>query len=134
MKRTSPLLLFSSSPLLIGTTLVLIGTYIVGRLAAAPSPTVTVSSFATSLKGRTPSQLHNARLSANELHGEMIPPEGVFSFNRAVKTWTSDEGYVKAPVSYDGELIPAYGGGVCQTSTTLYNAALLAGMPIVERH
>jgi vancomycin resistance protein YoaR len=45
-----------------------------------------------------------------------------------------DEGYVKAPVSYDGELIRAFGGGVCQTSTTLYNAALLAGLPIVERH
>ena len=51
-----------------------------------------------------------------------------------MKTWSADEGYVKAPVSYDGEMIPAYGGGVCQTSTTLYNAVLLAGMPIVERH
>src|SRR5688500_1995169 len=107
---------------------------VVGRLAAAPPSMVTLSSFATSLKGRTASQRHNARLSANELHGEVIPHNGTFSFNGAVKTWTSDEGYVKAPVSYDGELIPAYGGGVCQTSTTLYNAALLAGMPIVERH
>jgi vancomycin resistance protein VanW len=43
-------------------------------------------------------------------------------------------GYVKAPVSYDGELIRTWGGGVCQTSTTLYNAALLAGLEIVERH
>jgi vancomycin resistance protein YoaR len=45
-----------------------------------------------------------------------------------------DRGYVKAPVSYDGELIPAFGGGVCQTSTTLYNVALRAGLPILERH
>lgn len=104
------------------------------RLISAPSPAVTLSSYATSLKGRTAGQRHNAMLSANELHGEVIPPGGVFSFNKAVKTWTSDEGYVKAPVSYDGELIPAYGGGVCQTSTTIYNAALLAGLPIVERH
>jgi len=114
--------------------LVIVAVLLVGRLAAAPPPVVTLASFATSLKGRTASQRHNAMLSANELHGEVIPPGGIFSFNRAVKTWTSDEGYVKAPVSYDGELIPAYGGGVCQTSTTLYNAALLAGMPIVERH
>ena len=43
-------------------------------------------------------------------------------------------GYEKAPVSYDGELVESWGGGVCQTSTTLYNAALLAGLEIVERH
>lgn len=51
-----------------------------------------------------------------------------------MKSWSVDQGYVKALVSYDGELVRAYGGGVCQTSTTLYNAALLAGLPIVERH
>jgi vancomycin resistance protein YoaR len=112
----------------------ILGLALVGRLAAAPAPRVVLASFATSLKGRTPGQRHNARRSANELNNRVIAPGGVFSFNKAVRTWTSDEGYVKAPVSYDGELIPAYGGGVCQTSTTLYNAALLAGMEIVERH
>ncbi len=120
--------------ILASAVLIGIAVTLVGRLAVAPPPVISLASYATSLKGRTPSQRHNAMLSANELHGEVIPPGGLFSFNRAVKTWTSDEGYVKAPVSYDGELIPAYGGGVCQTSTTLYNAALLAGMPIVERH
>ena len=107
---------------------------ILGRLTSAPSPTVEMASFATSLKGRTPGQRHNAMLSANELDGAVIPPGGVFSFNKRVKGWSADEGYVKAPVSFDGELIRAYGGGLCQTSTTLYNAALLAGLPIVERH
>jgi vancomycin resistance protein YoaR len=64
----------------------------------------------------------------------VIAPGAIFSFNQAVKSWSVDEGYLKAPVSFDGELIRAYGGGVCQTSTTLYNAALLAGLPILERH
>jgi vancomycin resistance protein YoaR len=95
---------------------------------------VELAGFATSLKGRTSSQRHNAILSAKALDGQMVAPGAVFSFNSTVKAWSSDGGYVKAPVSYDGELIRAYGGGVCQTSTTLYDAALLAGLQIVERH
>jgi vancomycin resistance protein YoaR len=63
-----------------------------------------------------------------------IPAGAVFSFNRQVGSFSRDQGYRKAPVSYNGQLIDDWGGGVCQTSTTLYNAALLAGMKIEERH
>lgn len=104
------------------------------RLSAPPRREVELAGYATNLKGRTTSQRHNARLAAEALDGKTIAPGAVFSFNRTVKSWSEDQGYVKAPVSYDGELVKAYGGGVCQTSTTLYNAALLAGLPIVERH
>jgi vancomycin resistance protein YoaR len=104
------------------------------RLEAAPPPEVEIAGFATSLQERTASQQHNARKAAAAIDGAVIQPGGVFSFNKTVKSWSSDRGYVKAPVSYDGDLIRAYGGGVCQTSTTLYNAALLAGLPILERH
>ncbi len=104
------------------------------RLEAAPPPEVEIAGFSTSLQERTPSQQHNARKAASAINGSVIQPGAVFSFNGMVKSWSMDRGYVKAPVSYDGELIRAYGGGVCQTSTTLYNAALLAGLPIVERH
>ena len=93
-----------------------------------------MAGYATSLKGRTNSQRHNAQKAADALNGKIIAPNAIFSFNAAVKSWSADQGFVKAPVSFDGELIKAYGGGVCQTSTTLYNAALLAGLPIVERH
>lgn len=104
------------------------------RLSSAPPAEVEMAGYATSLKGRTAAQRHNAQRAAQFLDGKVIPPGGVFSFNKIVRSWAQDTGYVKAPVSYDGELIKAYGGGVCQTSTTLYNAALLAGMPILERH
>jgi vancomycin resistance protein VanW len=104
------------------------------RLSGPPQREVELAGYATNLKGRTLSQRHNARLAAEALDGKVIPPGAVFSFNRTVKSWSLDQGYLKAPVSYDGELVRAYGGGVCQTSTTLYNAALLAGLPIVERH
>jgi vancomycin resistance protein YoaR len=48
--------------------------------------------------------------------------------------WTRDRADVKAPVSFNGVLVDDWGGGVCQVSTTLYNAALLAGLRIDERH
>lgn len=94
----------------------------------------TLAGYATSLSGRTVGQRHNAQLAAQALHGRSIPPGAVFSFNQVLRGWSADQGYVKAPVSYDGELLRAHGGGVCQTSTTLYNAVLLAGLPLVERH
>ena len=114
--------------------LVAVAGFVLLHLNAAPMTEVELSGYATSLRGRTASQRHNARKAAASLNGVKIAPHGVFSFNRTVKSWSFDQGYVKAPVSYDGELVKAYGGGVCQTSTTLYNAALLAGLPIVERH
>ncbi|MDR7421923.1 MAG: VanW family protein [Armatimonadota bacterium] len=113
---------------------VLLGGLGVARLAAAPPPEVELAGYATSLRGRTSGQRHNAVLAARALDGVRILAGGEFSYNRTVRSWTVDRGYVKAPVSYDGELVPAFGGGVCQTSTTLYNAALLAGFAILERH
>jgi vancomycin resistance protein YoaR len=111
-----------------------IGAALVMSLASAPAPQQRLAGFSTSLAGRSRNQRRNAELAARSIDGKIIAPGGVFSFNRAVKSWSVDQGYVKALVSYDGELVRAYGGGVCQTSTTLYNAALLAGLPIAERH
>jgi vancomycin resistance protein YoaR len=105
-----------------------------GNLAEAAPREVELAGYATSLEGRTDSQRFNARKAAEALNGKIIGPGVVFSFNKVVKSWSFDQGFLKAPVSYDGELVRAYGGGVCQASTTLYNAALLAGLPIVERH
>ncbi len=114
--------------------LFLCGAFGFSRLLGAPNPQLEMAGYATSLQGRTSGQKHNARLAAEAINGKVIAPGEVFSFNRAVKSWTVDQGYVKAPVSFDGELVRAFGGGVCQTSTTLYNAALLAGCPVLERH
>lgn len=101
---------------------------------SSPEPEREIGSYVTSLNGRTPSQVHNVTLATRSIDGVVIQPGQVFSFNRAVGSWTADRGYRKAPVSYDGELVRSWGGGVCQASTTLYNAALLAGLEIVERH
>lgn len=107
---------------------------LVGALATAPPGEVEIAGFSTNLADRTPAQRRNARLAAQALDGARLLPGAIFSFNRKVRSWSMDQGYVRAPVSYEGELVSAFGGGVCQTSTTLYNAALLAGLEIIERH
>lgn len=93
-----------------------------------------IGSYLTSLAGRTRGQSENAVRAARAIDGAVIESGHEFSFNRTVGAWTPDRGYLLAPVSYDGELVVDWGGGVCQTSSTLYNAALLAGLEIVERH
>lgn len=102
--------------------------------AAQPSRWQVIAAYQSSTSGRTSAQLHNLRLAVRSINGTVLPPNGEFSFNRVVGSWSADRGYVKAPVSYDGELIPSWGGGVCQASSTLYNAALLSGMTVIERH
>lgn len=102
--------------------------------AVSPGGEQEIGSYATSLQGRTESQVYNAVIAAGRIDNVVIQPGGAFSFVKAVGPWTADRGYRKAPVSYDGELVRSWGGGVCQVSSTLYNAALLAGLEIVERH
>jgi len=94
----------------------------------------TIAAYASSLAGRSAGQVANALRAARALDGSVVPAGGEFSFNRRVGPWTADRGYRRAPVSYDGELTLAAGGGVCQLSTTLYGGALVGGMEIVERH
>jgi len=116
--------------LVAGVTAILIGSFAFSDL---PREHV-LASFGTPLSGRSHSQRHNSLLALSRLKGTVIQPGATFSFNRRVGTFSQDQGYRRAPVSYNGQLISDWGGGVCQTSTTLYNAALLAGMKIVERH
>ena len=103
-------------------------------LARSAGPLRPLGAYTTPLGCRTRDQVFNARLAARSLDGAVIMPGQTFSFNRRVGSWSIDTGYRKAPVSYGGEMIRDWGGGVCQTSTTLYNAALISGMTIVERH
>jgi vancomycin resistance protein YoaR len=119
--------------------LLLIGAGVFGIGAAAAVVAAlprerTIAAYATSLAGRNGAQRHNARLALERLNGAHIGPGESFSFNERVGTFSRDRGYRRAPVSYNGQLIDDWGGGVCQASTTLYNAALLGGLNILERH
>lgn len=76
---------------------------------------------------------HNIALAAGKLNGSLVKPNGIFSFNDTVGLRTAAAGYKVAGVILDGQLADGIGGGVCQVSSTLYNAVLLAGLTPTAR-
>ncbi|OGG14392.1 hypothetical protein A2773_00645 [Candidatus Gottesmanbacteria bacterium RIFCSPHIGHO2_01_FULL_39_10] len=87
------------------------------------------SKFAHSIPGR----IHNVALAASRINGRLIPPGATFSFNEALGDVSASTGFQPAYIIKDGKTVLGDGGGVCQVSTTLFRAALNAGLPIVER-
>lgn len=75
----------------------------------------------------------NIALAARAMTGTSVMPGETFSFNRATGQRTEDKGYQPAPAIFDGTTQDEVGGGVCQVSSTLFNAAALADMTIVQR-
>jgi len=93
------------------------------------------SGFSTSLAGRPEEQRQNVARAILELEGTLIPPGSTFSFNERVGGRDRYKGYVLAPmINNEGLLEETPGGGICQLATTIYNAALEAGLEVVERH
>jgi vancomycin resistance protein YoaR len=88
------------------------------------------SEFAGSIAGR----IHNVALGSSKLNGVLIAPGETFSFNKAVGDISAATGYQSAYIIKDGRTVLGDGGGICQVSTTLFRAAMDAGLPIVERH
>lgn len=79
-------------------------------------------------------RVHNIDLATKKVNNIIIKPGEHFSFNEIVGEASSEWGYKEAPVIVNQELVMGVGGGICQVSSTLYNAALMSGMTIVERH
>lgn len=92
-----------------------------------------IGSFTTALKPDAP-RSKNIRLAGEAVNGAVLYPGDEFSFNVRTGERTKEKGYVDAPTISGSQLVDAPGGGVCQVSTTIYNAALLAGLEVVERH
>lgn len=90
-------------------------------------------SFTTQFNATDWNRTQNIILAAKSIDGVIIKPGEVFSFNKVVGPRLSAQGYQIAPVFINGKLVPDVGGGVCQVSSTLYNAVLLTGLPILER-
>ncbi|MGK8429813.1 VanW family protein [Bacillus cereus] len=93
----------------------------------------TMSEFKTDLIGRSKNTRENIEKAANKLNGVIIPSNKEFSFNEIVGITDQTHGYKNAPVILNNKLIQAAGGGVCQVSSTLYNAVLLANLDILSR-
>lgn len=81
-----------------------------------------------------PQRIHNVILAASKFNGVLIPKGKDFSFNETIGEISSLTGYQPAYVIKEGKTVLGDGGGVCQVSTTLFRAALNAGLPIIERN
>ncbi len=84
-------------------------------------------------QGSIPGRIHNVALAASRLNGVLIPPGDTFSFNDAVGDISAATGYQSAYIIKEGRTVLGDGGGVCQVSSTMFRAALNAGLPIAER-
>lgn len=95
-----------------------------------------LSSFSTKLPKDTKARESNINLACNTLNGTIIKSGKTFSFWEVIGNPTKEKGYKKAKTfTSDGKIRKAYGGGLCQVSTTIYNAVLKAeGQEVVERH
>ena len=92
-----------------------------------------LSYYTTHFDGSNTNRNENIKIAQNKLNHALVPPQEDFSFNEYVGTRTRDKGYKDAPVYFGNQLVPDAGGGVCQVSTTLFNAVLRAGLFIASR-
>jgi len=76
----------------------------------------------------------NLEIASQTLDGTVVMPGAVFSFNDIIGRATAEKGYRPAKIFIDGREEEGLGGGICQLSSALYNAAAWAGLDIVERH
>jgi vancomycin resistance protein YoaR len=100
--------------------------------ARAMGITRRISRYET-IYGGDPNRIHNVQLVARLIDGKLVAPGATFSFNQATGARTADKGFLEAPVIINGELTTGLGGGVCQVSTTVFNAAYEAGLRITAR-
>ena len=99
-------------------------------------PTETVlAEYTTEIIPKPANRINNIQVSCKELDGTIIENGQEFSFCDTVGQATADKGYKEADVIINKRIVQALGGGMCQVSTTLYNAALaVPGIEITERH
>jgi vancomycin resistance protein YoaR len=94
----------------------------------------TLSTYTTVFNRQDANRTENIKLAAWKTNGYIVYPGKVFSFNEVVGPREKAYGFKEALEIIDGEYVPGIGGGICQVSSTLYNAAILANLNIVERY
>ncbi len=77
---------------------------------------------------------NNLRIALDYLNGTVVMPGETFSYNATIGDTTAAKGYMAAATFKGGTVVNEMGGGICQTTSTLYNAVLLANLEVVERH
>ena len=87
------------------------------------------TNYATSNKNRTT----NLILAANKINGTVLMPGEIFSYNKVVGARTIEAGYKEAPIYVQGRVEDGLGGGICQITSTLYNAVVYANLEVTQR-
>ena len=92
-----------------------------------------LSEFSTKYNASDTDRTTNLRLAANKINGTVLIPGQTFSYNSVVGERTIAAGYKNAAIYQNGQVVDGLGGGICQISTTLFNAVLYANLEIVQR-
>ena len=96
--------------------------------------TTQISTFVTYVSDSTGGRKSNVKKALDCFNGFVVDPNETVSFNKVTGPHTLDNGYKIATIIYNGRYVDGVGGGICQASTTLYNALLLADAEILEVH
>ena len=92
-----------------------------------------LSTYSTRYSTRDADRTTNLQLAASKINGTVLMPGETFSYNQVVGARTIAAGYKEASIYVEGEVVDGLGGGICQITSTLYNAVLYANLEIVER-
>ena len=92
-----------------------------------------LATYSTRYDASNTNRTTNLRLASNKINGTVIMPGEVFSYNKVVGKRTIAAGYKNAAIFSEGQVVDGLGGGICQVSSTLYNAALYADMTMTSR-
>lgn len=92
-----------------------------------------LSDFSTKYNASNKNRTTNLILAANKINGTVLMPGETFSYNKIVGERTIEAGYKEAPIYVEGRVEDGLGGGICQITTTLYNAVLYANLEVTER-
>ena len=93
-----------------------------------------ISEFTTKYDASNVNRSTNLRIAAEKINGTVLMPGEEFSYNKVVGKRTVEEGYKDAKIYADGGVVDGLAGGICQISSTLYNAVLLANLEVTERY
>ena len=92
-----------------------------------------ISQYSTKYDAKNKNRSTNLEIAARKINGKVLMPGDEFSFNTIVGKRTVEEGYKDAKIYADGGVVDGLAGGICQISSTLYNAVLLSNLDITER-
>lgn len=105
-----------------------------GYPARADAESSPVATFSTFVEGQDENVKRNIMIACEKLDGVTIPSGGTLSFNDIVGEGSAQNGFAPGRVMYRDHVVLEPGGGLCQVSSTIYNALLIAGCVILERH